>query len=787
MPVVRGHRRSILSGGAVLLTLTVILGVSAGPARASGPPVVVSAWSSSVFSTTARLQGQVNPNGLSSEYHFVYITKAAFDANVADGNDPFSDALRSPSATDQKIGNGTKAVNVLQLLSNLTADTTYRYRLVAKNLAGTTPSPTLTFVTQPVGGGAVLADSRGWEMVTPVDKNGGAVRGQGTIADGGVFQAAAAGGSVTYSSEASFGEGGQGAPPASQYVANRSSGGWSAANISPPLFSGSYDNEKVGAPYQLFSGDLARGLLLNGEHCRGDATGCAVPNPPLSGTDAPTGYQNYYLRDGATAGFEALIGDADAAFLTLGPDVFDVFLAGTAADLSHGVLSTCAALTADATEVPLGEGCDPSKQNLYEYSQGGTLTLISILPGQSQGTPGAGLAAQSSAVSDDGGRVYFYYGGDLYLRQGAQTFQTDESLGGGGEFQVASADGAVAYFTKAGHLYRYLAGGGVTDLTPSGGVIGVLGASAAGDYVYFQDGAALKRWHATTATVVSGAAVADESNYLIGTAPKAAGGARVSADGTRLLFVSSAYELTGYDNTDLSSPVPCGEPAGLCDSQVYLYEDGAGGSLTCVSCNPTQGRPIGPSTIPGASANGSEPNSLQVYLPRSLSANGRRMFFESDDALVPSDTNNDTDVYEWEEQGEGSCNKNGGCLALISSGRDEGGATFVDASADGSDAFFLTDGALVKSDPGSTDLYDARIGGGFPVATPPPDCEADNCQSLPPPPVDPTLTTLLPGPGNPGVRYPRQTKHCRRGFVRRKGKCVRRRRPRARPGARSHR
>jgi hypothetical protein len=32
-------------------------------------------------------------------------------------------------------------------------------------------------------------------------------------------------------------------------------------------------------------------------------------------------------------------------------------------------------------------------------------------------------------------------------------------------------------------------------------------------------------------------------------------------------------------------------------------------------------------------------------------------------------------------------------------------------------------------------------------------CEGDSCQPLPSPPVDPTLTTLLPGPGNPPVRY----------------------------------
>ncbi len=49
-------------------------------------------------------------------------------------------------------------------------------------------------------------------------------------------------------------------------------------------------------------------------------------------------------------------------------------------------------------------------------------------------------------------------------------------------------------------------------------------------------------------------------------------------------------------------------------------------------------------------------------------------------------------------------------------------------------------------------------GGGTEIA-----CEGDACQILPPEPVDPTLTTLLPGRGNPPVRYQRRHhKHRRR-------------------------
>jgi hypothetical protein len=135
-----------------------------------------------------------------------------------------------------------------------------------------------------------------------------------------------------------------------------------------------------------------------------------------------------------------------------------------------------------------------------------------------------------------------------------------------------------------------------------------------------------------------------------------------------------------------------------------------------------------------------------------MSADGRRVFFESRDALALSDVNLNLDVYQWQAQGKGSCTRAGGCVALISAGL-AGRSSFVDASAEGSDAFFLTDRSLVGADPGSFDLYDARIGGGFPEPVPPPLCVGDACQVVPPAPEDPTLTTVLAGPGNPRERY----------------------------------
>jgi WD40-like Beta Propeller Repeat len=704
-------------------------------------------WASSVQSTSARLHAELDPNGNATSYHFDYISEAKYEANLAAAKDGFAGAPKAPPVVDSSIGPGS-ALTVSELLFSLVPETAYRYRLVAVNSAGpAAPSAVGVFVTRSLGGGSLLPDSRGWEMVSPVDKNGGEVSFPGAIAGGGVQAAAAAGGAVTYGSLASFGAGAGGAPPASQYIATRTLAGWETRNITAPIFSGSYDSVDQGAPYQLFSTDLSRGLLLNGDHCRGEDGDCAVANPPLAGSGAPPGYQNYYLRESSSASFAALLSTADIADLRLAPAHFDLRFAGGSPDLRHVVLSTCAALAPQATEVPVGAGCDPLQPNLYEWSAGAGLAPVNLLPGQAGGAPGAALAAQAGAVSSDGARVYWrdLATGALYLREGGQTMAVDDDApgGGGAGFQTAAPSGAFAFYLKAGHLYRYDAlADASADLTPGGGVVGMLGSSTDGSYAYYLDATGLEVWHeGTTMTIALGGNAADAGSH-----PPATGTARVSADGTRLAFVSSA-SLTGYDNADLDSGTPT--------AQVYLYDAGAN-SLDCASCNPTNQRPLGPSSIPGSIANGTAPGSTDSYKPRALSANGRRLFFESDDVLAPTDTNSGaTDVYQWEAQGEGSCTRAGGCVSLISSGRSPGGASFVDASANGADAFFLTDASLVGADIGAVDLYDARVGGGFPEPPAPIPCEGDACQVLPPAPADPAPTTRLAGPGNPPVRYHR--------------------------------
>jgi hypothetical protein len=85
-----------------------------------------------------------------------------------------------------------------------------------------------------------LLDNRGWEMVSPVEKNGGEIQGFGAIAGGGLLQGAANGNSASFSSTSSFGAGAEGAPVASQYISRRGAGGWSTENVTLPTLSGAY-------------------------------------------------------------------------------------------------------------------------------------------------------------------------------------------------------------------------------------------------------------------------------------------------------------------------------------------------------------------------------------------------------------------------------------------------------------------------------------------------------------------------------------------------------------------
>jgi hypothetical protein len=94
-------------------------------------PAAVTAAASSVGTTSATLNGSVNPNGVATSWYFEYGTTTGYGSTTPSKN----------------AGSGTSSVAVTAALSSLAAGTTYHYRVVAKSAVGTTRGADQTFAT----------------------------------------------------------------------------------------------------------------------------------------------------------------------------------------------------------------------------------------------------------------------------------------------------------------------------------------------------------------------------------------------------------------------------------------------------------------------------------------------------------------------------------------------------------------------------------------------------------------------------------------------------------------
>jgi hypothetical protein len=255
--------------------------------------------------------------------------------------------------------------------------------------------------------------------------------------------------------------------------------------------------------------------------------------------------------------------------------------------------------------------------------------------------------------------------------------------------------------------------------------------------------------------------------------------ARVTPDGKALLF-RSQRQLTDYRNE--------GTP------QFYLYRVGED-RVSCVSCNPTGEAPssFGKASLGAITTPSVFPTPPASLLSHNLSSDGNRIFFETTDALLGADTNDDagcrlagspgqgfpacTDVYEWEAKGVGTCDAahavaDGGCFYLISTGKGTEPALIADASGDGKEVFFFSRSKLVGQDEdGLLDVYDARVDGGLQAQNGPPltPCEsAGSCHPLGPLPPEIAPPPKVASLGNPKNKKP----PCANEKHRVKGRCV---------------
>lgn len=164
---------------------------------------------------------------------------------------------------------------------------------------------------------------------------------------------------------------------------------------------------------------------------------------------------------------------------------------------------------------------------------------------------------------------------------------------------------------------------------------------------------------------------------------------------------------------------------------------------------------------------------------RAISEDGSRVVFSTAEPLSSQATNGLTNVYEWHLAPGAS----EGSVSIISSGSSSTPDREAVISPSGDDVFFSTSAGLVSQDTdGLSDVYDARIGAGFPTqAAPPQECSGDACQgplTNPAPLLVPGSVTQAPGESlaPPVVSAKAKPKAkpaaCRKGFVKKKNKCI---------------
>jgi sugar lactone lactonase YvrE len=675
------------------------------------PPVIKGTSASAVTGDSAILGAKINPGNLDTAYRFEY---GLVDCAIG----PCEEAPLGGGA----LAAGRNDVKVQFAVTGLQPETTYHFRVVAENSASAEPGPSIgpdrTFTTQTSGLGAVLSDSRAWEMVSPPKKFGGTIVNTKLTA----IQASEDGGKLAYASSGSlFTDPISNRPPEpTSVLAERGSGGtWANRDLTPPH--GEASTFLHGATeFKLFTPDLLRGEMEPSDN---------LPLSPEAGERTP-----YLWEDGAPPSFTPLLTPANVPPGTKTnpePGQADrVWTVAASPDLSQIAIQSIPPLIAGA-----------AKESLYMWS-GGELEAVSELPASEGGATvaaaiGTGRGSVRHAISRDGSRVFWTSStiynhaeiakAGLYLRnrnahESVRLDVKEADASGDGEnrpaFNGASADGGVVFFTDSQQLtadaspdgrdlYRCevgdVGGGslGCVDITDISAPLAGSGESAEvidqmpaisedGRRAFFvahgvldegpneqgEEAAAgepnLYFWEEGQAPRLV-ASLSEEDHLVWGEEEVHTRGyavnisAAISPDGRYLTFTSEK-SLTGDENTN------AGDHA---TTEVFLYdsEGEEGKRLSCISCNPSGAMAVG-EQLPGKVAffppdpaglwakrwvAATLPQATQtdsarssLYHPRTVLDNGR-VFFNSVDPLVAADSNGEWDVYQYEPVGVGSC------------------------------------------------------------------------------------------------------------------------------------
>jgi hypothetical protein len=750
-----------------------------------GPPVIVSQFPLDVTRTTATLQARINPAASPTTYHFQWGPDTGYGTRV-------------PADFNLFVGAGSEPVTVDIPVSGLEAESVYHFRVVATNPLGTTTGPDQAFSTLNQDG---LAWGRRYERVSPADKGPAREAGQGGGTDL-PFRVTPDGEAIHYVVGLGFEDATFASEVI--YRSDRGPDGWQlTGQISPSLEgSGPVTDGGASATRGFYNRWLARdldcafsvsSLPLTGDPAARVAIDAGGFN--LYRRDADLSYDLVTDLAPTNADSDGANSNASGAYTIFGAAqdcsrvVFEtrfkypgVPFTSTRGNLTSGLYEWNAGTLGNPVTIPGPSGPE-----------------IPAVAGPGAG-PTGGDHSHYGSVSEDGSRLYFTatskLGGDvgkqaIFLREDGEPVidvsqsQTATPNNADVRYQMATSDGAHVFFIGryglAGNgssggatscdfgsgqgstlgigcdLYRYSVDSGeLTDLSPSSNpadvkgasVAGVLDASADGSRVYFaakgqlvpgkgqtfaqntaaatrgynvylSDGGELSFVGRVAQADVSGAGL-NLAGVLVSGTQAAFWASQTTPYGDHLLFQSSA-NITGYDS-------------GGGEEEAYRYSAGTG-RLECVSC-----RRDGQPTLATASVAPIERRrSLGSPAAGSpaISNDGSTVFFGKRDPLatgaVASTTPFAVNRYEWRD----------GQISLLAASFASGVLpNFMGAADDGTSVFLSTEQALLPwdTDGGVSDIYVARVGGGFP---PPP---------TPPEPCDPLSGGACEGAGSGGPK-----------------------------------
>ena len=573
--------------------------------------------------------------------------------------------------------------------------------------------------------------------------------------------------------------------------------GWQASDITPAV--SDPDQENSLSAYEFFSEDLSFAALVT-ERSRTFAAAASPPGPPECGgiysRDSGGSYHALFSKEPArfACGNIKEFGQVDEQNLMFAGASAD------GSQMLFQTPAALVAEASPIAEEPAHEGNNLYDSFDGTPILVNVLPGQSPPPADYGGSPhngGWGLPGDlSDVISEDGTKVFWtdLLDQQIYMREnpdrpasplveGRCTVPADACTvpvsTGAAQYWGATHDGDYVFYTEGGRLWHFdslsesreaLVSTGVNG--EEANVLGVAGIGGDGSYVYFiaeaqlshaadehgevptrrvceggeevplspGEGCNLYVLHVGEQPVYIGA-LGSQDNQINAYDAKTAGDwqpdmgqrtAEVTADGSHLVFESS-QQLTGYDSSSLAGE----QRQGGLEAFVYAAQDGGPGRLVCATCDPTGAPPV-----TGLAGGGGGPHLVTsahpTYMPRWLSDDGNRLFFDSTQPLAPQDVNGIQDVYEWEREGEGSCQTQaspqpeGGCVFLLSGGESSDDSDFIDADATGENVFFVHRGRVGQSGPADekAEVLDARVHGGFPeVALA---CTGTGCQGVPP-------------------------------------------------------